>query len=80
MKAILEFNLNDPEDVISHMRASKALDMALCLWDIEQYLRAQTKYAPDSMPKEAYNALSEARDKFYEILNDYSVDMDRILK
>lgn len=35
MKAILEFDLNDPDDVMAHKRCVKALDMALALWDIQ---------------------------------------------
>lgn len=80
MKAILEFDLDNPDDQSAHMRAVKALDLAICLWDIDQYLRAQTKYAPDSMPQEAYDALSEARERFYQILNERGIDMDEILK
>jgi len=80
MKAILEFDLNETNDIFAHKRAVKALDMAIALWDIEQYLRSQTKYAPDSMPQEAYDALEKAREKFYEILNDHNIGMDEILK
>lgn len=80
MKAILEFDLDNPDDQSAHMRAVQALDMAICLWDIDQYLRAQTKYAPDSMPQEAHDAFSEARERFYEILNERGIDIDKILK
>ncbi|GAF83895.1 unnamed protein product, partial [marine sediment metagenome] len=34
MKAILEFNLDDPDDRISHLRCVKALSLGLALWDI----------------------------------------------
>lgn len=80
MKAILEFDLNDADDQGAHLRAVQALDLAICLWDMDQYLRAQTKYAPDSMPQEVYDALSEAREKFYQILNERGIDLDKILK
>jgi len=79
-KAILEFDLSNPDDVTDYKRVNQALDMAIALWDIDQYLRAQTKYAPDSMPQEAYDALSEAREKFYQILNERNINMDEILK
>ena len=39
MKAILEFNLDDPEDAKAHLRCVKAFDMALLLSDIEQERR-----------------------------------------
>ena len=33
-KATLEFDLNEPDDVLAHLRAVKSLDLALALWDI----------------------------------------------
>lgn len=79
-QAQLIFDLNEPDDQGAHLRAVQALDLALCLWDMDEYLRAQTKYAPDSMPQEAYDALSEARERFYQILNERGIDLDKILK
>lgn len=34
MKAILEFNLDDPDDAMAHLRCAKSLDMALLIWNI----------------------------------------------
>ena len=36
MKAILEFNLDEPEDEKAHLRCVKALDMACLLWYMER--------------------------------------------
>lgn len=80
MKAILEFDLNDNEDQVAHMRAVKALDMALTLWDMEQYLRSETKYASDLMPIEVYNTLKDVRLKLGEIMSKHSIDIDELLK
>ena len=77
-KAILEFNLDEPEDVQAHKRAAKALDMMLAFWEIDQHLRAQVKYN-DNLTDEAYEALSEVRTKFYEILNAHSISFDELL-
>jgi hypothetical protein len=78
-KATLEFDLDDPSDKEAHLRAVKALDLAITLWDMDQYLRAQTKYAPDSMPSEVYDALQEARDKLYEIMCSRNIDLDELM-
>jgi hypothetical protein len=78
-KAILEFDLNEPDDKEAHKRAVKALDMAIALWDIEQYLRAETKYN-EELTQDAYDALATAREKFYQILNEHNINMDEILK
>ena len=52
--------------------------MAVALWDIDQYLRSETKYN-ENLTQDAYDALATARDKFYEILNERNIDMDEIL-
>ncbi len=79
MKATLEFDLNEQEDIIAHKRATKALDMALVLWDIDHYLRTQVKYN-EVLTQEAHDAFESAREKFYEILNDHNINIDEILQ
>jgi hypothetical protein len=80
MKGILEFNLEDSADEVAYIRAVKSTKLAISLWDIDQYLRGQIKHAPDSMPKEVYDALQETRDKLHEIMSDHSIDLDELLK
>lgn len=77
-KAILEFDLNDFDDKMSHMRAVQSLDMASSLWDIEQYFRKEIKYN-ESLSQEAYDALEKARDEFYRILSEHNIDIDKLL-
>ena len=79
MKAILEFDLDEHFDVEAHKRAIKSLDLALALYDMDQYLRSQTKYAPDSMSQEVYDALEETRDKLHEIMSERSISLDELL-
>lgn len=80
MKAILEFNLDDETDDASYLQCVKAKDMACALWDIDQHLRGETKYAPDSMPQEVYDALVKVREDIREILNSYNIDLDELVK
>jgi hypothetical protein len=78
-KATLEFDLNEPDDIKSHLRAIKSTDLVLSLWDMDGYLRGQTKHAPDSMSPEVYNTLQNVRDKLYEIMSKYSIDLDELI-
>jgi hypothetical protein len=78
MKATLEFNLDDGDDKAAHLRAIKALDMAIALWDMDQYLRGLIKYG--ELDDKVYQALEEARDKLRDILNERSIDLDELLK
>lgn len=38
-KAKLTFDLNEPDDVMAHLRCVKSTDMALCLWEIIYEIR-----------------------------------------
>lgn len=79
MKGILEFDLDERFDIEAHKRAVKSLDLAMALYDMDQYLRGQTKYAPDSMSQEVYDALQETRDKLHEIMSERSINLDELI-
>jgi len=79
-KAILEYDLTNPDDVIEYNRVNKVLDLALAIWDIDSFLRSKIKYAPDDISQEKYEAYNEVREELYEILNKHSINMDNILK
>jgi len=77
-KAILEFDLNEPDDVTAHKQAVKALDMAIVLWDMDQYLRNQLKYN-DKITGEVYDALDKAREQLRGFMNEHNVDLDELI-
>lgn len=80
MKGILEFNLDDQEDEVAYMRCVKARNLAIALWDIDQYLRASIKHAPDSMPVEVFNNFQDVRRELGHIMDHHSIDLDELLK
>ena len=73
MKAILEFNL--PEDQEQFEDASNGWKWSLLVWELDQHLRNETKYAPDSTPSEKYQAYCELRDKLHEMLNNHNLEL-----
>ena len=74
MKAILEFNL--PEENDEFDLAVNAVKWYSVCWELDQYLRGKTKYAPDNMPNEVYETLNETRDKLRELLIENNVNFD----
>lgn len=76
-KAILEFNLEEPEDRDAHMRAVKSLSMAIALWEMDQYLRAECKYG--ELSDDAYTTTEKAREKLREILNENNLTFDELI-
>ena len=77
MEAILKFDLNgENNDRIEFQDAVNGTRWRLAMWELDQWLRSQTKYAPDSMSDDTYKALDSCRDKLYEILRDDNLDLD----
>jgi len=76
MKAILEFNL--PEDNQEFTVATNGLNFWHVLYDLDQSLRSKTKYAPDDLPEDKYNAYQEIRDELRELMSDHNVNFDMV--
>jgi len=68
---VLKVDLDDPDDKINHLRCTKSLDMALALWDFDQWLRGQIKYQNKDY--------EEARDELYRTMDEYSIDLDELI-
>ena len=77
MKAILEFNLDNSDDQMAHLRAIKATYMAVALWEMDEYLRGLIKHG--DLDHTVYDALQAARDKLYEIKSKHSIDLDELI-
>jgi hypothetical protein len=74
MKAILEFNLPDDQD--DFKMASNALSWYLVCWDLDQELRAKTKYASDDLPQDKYDAYQEVRELLREYMSNRNISFD----
>lgn len=73
MKAILEFDLNDPVDIENHLRCIKATDMAIALWHIRM-MRKELEHMEDVNELTTENVMS----KIFEILDDHNVNTDEL--
>jgi len=75
MKAILEFNL--PEDHIEFEMATNGSKMHSVLWEMDQWLRAQYKYMPDTeYSEDKYNTFEKCRDQLREIMFENGVKFE----
>lgn len=74
MKAKLTFNL--PDDQHEWHNAVNANSMYLALWDISQELRSMWKYQ-SYQTEEEYAIVETIRDKFYEILQEHNINLDK---
>jgi hypothetical protein len=73
MKATLEFNL--PDDQAEFDLATQGSNMYSALWDISQELRTLWKY--EELSDQEWKMVERIRDKFYEILDDQQIKLDK---
>lgn len=73
MKAKLEFNL--PDDQHDFDLAIQGSKMYSALWDISQELRKLWKY--EELNDDEWKMVERIRDKFYEILDDNQIKLDK---
>ncbi len=76
MKATLKFNL--PDDDQEFVLATNASNFWSVLWELDQDLRAKTKYASDDLPQDKYDAYQEVRDKLYELMSESNISFDMV--
>jgi hypothetical protein len=67
MKATLEFDLNDSDDVTAHIRCVKASDMANALFEISNNLGRRWKHS------EKEPTLDEVMGAIYDILDEHNL-------
>lgn len=77
MKATIEYNLDEHDDVTAHLRAVKSLSMAFALNDIRESLRTKEKYGDYS--EEVHKAISDIRQEVNELIYSYGIIMDELL-
>ena len=81
MKAKLQYDLNDPDDRMAHMRAVKSLDMASALFEITRNLKKQVerKYEDDTIEYDSFDVIQEVFDRIHEILGENNIDIDELI-
>ncbi len=78
-KAILEFDLNQPEDLQEHRRVIKSTELALAIWDIVYNTKKGLEWSLEGKEVDKYETLEIVYDKIHEILNQYHIDIDDLI-
>jgi len=72
MKALLEFDLNNNDDVSEFEVMREASKYQSALWDIDQWLRNEIKYKHD-LSDDVHDAYQKIREKIYEKLDELEI-------
>lgn len=83
MKAKLEFDLDEHDDKMSHLRCIKSLDMALILWEIRVNMRKRLEHEAEARSiknpgTDYYAGVDLAMDFLDELFDEHDLgDMDQ---
>jgi hypothetical protein len=78
-KAKIEFDLNDVDDRMAHLRAVKSLDIAMALWDITHNTKKGLEWSLENKDVDKYEVLEMVFEKIYEILDEHNVRTDELI-
>jgi hypothetical protein len=78
-KAILEYDLNDPDDTMAHMRAVKSLDMALVLWEMAYNIKKRIQTQAEIEKLDSYDAIEKVFEKFWEEMNERGININELV-
>lgn len=80
MKATLTYNLDDPDDRLSHLRAVKSLELAICLWEIyHNTCRGIERKIENEELKEPFDVLDQFRSDVHDILAAHGINIDNLI-
>lgn len=77
MKAILEFDMNEIDDVNTHKRMMLSDDIIFCMWQFDQYLRKHIKY-DETLTEEQHDIFVDVRKHLHDILNEKNINLDTL--
>ena len=81
-KAILEFDLSNPDDSIVFKRTTMSLDLTLAIFDILQLRKKLIRRYEDqdNSSDETFRTIQEYADEIVSILDDHRINIDDILQ
>ena len=79
-KAKLEYDLTDSDDQMEFERATKALDLALVLWEMCYNMKKKVHYEIESEKIESpYDAADKVFEKLWEEMEERGIIIDRLI-
>ena len=79
MKATLEFDLDDFDDRMAHLRCTKSLDMAMSLWQIVYNTKKGILYGLEGKELKDWEAVELVFDNIHDILREHNVVVDEYI-
>ena len=76
MKAVIEFDLNDEMDILTHKRFMSIDSVYYVLWRFTEEMRRQVKYNTQNYNGDQLEAIEKLRETFNELLINNQITLD----
>ncbi len=76
MKAVIEFDLNDEMDILTHKRFMSIDSVYYVLWQFTEEMRRQVKYNTQNYNGDQLDAIEKLRETFNELLINNQITLD----
>jgi hypothetical protein len=76
MKAVIEFDLNDEMDVLTHKRFMSIDSVYYVLWQFTEEMRRQVKYNTNNYNGDQLDAIEKLRETFNKLLINNQITLD----
>jgi len=81
MKAQLNFDMDEPDDRMEHLRCLKSLDMSLVLWELNFNSKKGFENKISLSPEmDAYDVLDMIFDEFRSLLDEHDINIDKLVQ
>ena len=77
MKATIEFNCEEPEDAKELRRCVKNIDLALTIWDMDEWIRSVWRSKIEKPEGKEWD--DWVRDEWMEILERHDINLDNLI-
>ena len=83
-KATLEFDLNDPDDKMAHLRCVKSTDMAIALFEIEMNLKKKMERELEAKEMrgetvDPYDSIQMIMDYIFETIHENGINIEELI-
>jgi hypothetical protein len=79
MKAKLEFDLDDFDDRMAHLRCVKSTDMASILFEMTMNARKRITMGSE-YGEEYYKGVDDVFNKFRELMEEHNINIDELIR
>ena len=82
MVAKLEFDLDDADDRMAHLRCVKSTDMAIVLFEIAHNLKRQLEHRFESQPqpRDVFDGVEETFREIHKLMDYHGINIDELIQ